>query len=331
MGVHSYVIIVMMNGLYRGFCWPLRWLTILLASIFLVGQALSGNVSTVLASVTLTYFEAHPGDGFVTLKWETATELDNAGFMITRSTSENGAYLPASEFIPAEGDSLVGAVYEYIDSDVENGTTYWYKLEAIDFGQNVEVYGPVSATPNAINPTSTPTLTPSTTKTPTRTATVMANSPTATSSSQQTVTPTKTATRTPTATPPAAANTPSSTPTRTSVVIASSTFTLPPPSTSTPDTLPTTGADDGGDNGSARPVDTLVPLPSVTLVFPDLTETAVFLDSNRTPEVIAGVAVLDEGGKGGLSSGGTVFLIGLLAILWMGLGGLFWYSFRRIQ
>lgn len=135
--------------------------------------------STVIAAVTLVFFRALPGDGEVILIWETATELDNAGFYVNRSNQENGIYQRINPTIMASrGDGLTGAVYEYQDLDVINGTTYWYKLEAIDFGQHSLFYDPVSAIPG-LTPTPTasgtaaasPTVTPvpdnsSTTNTP---------------------------------------------------------------------------------------------------------------------------------------------------------------------
>jgi len=99
------------------------------------------------ASVTLVSFTATPGNGQVVLRWETATEINNAGFFVRRSTQEAGDYARISSFMPAQGDGLLGAIYVYNDTAVTNGVTYYYKLEAVDNSQNVEFHGPISATP----------------------------------------------------------------------------------------------------------------------------------------------------------------------------------------
>ena len=38
--------------------------------------------------------------------------------------------------------------YHYIDDDVSNNVTYWYKLTDVDFSGVSSEYGPISATPN---------------------------------------------------------------------------------------------------------------------------------------------------------------------------------------
>jgi len=128
------------------------------ASMILVAAFISLFIYTgVLAAVTLVYFRAIPGDGEVVLLWETATELDNAGFYINRSNQENGAYQRINQTIIApRGDGLTGAVYEFADTNVINGTTYWYRLESLDFGQQSQYYNPVSAVPG-VELTPTPT------------------------------------------------------------------------------------------------------------------------------------------------------------------------------
>ena len=64
---------------------------------------------SVSASVELLYFIATPGEGLVHLEWETATEIDHAGFFLSRSTESGDGYVHIGEFIPAQGDSITGA------------------------------------------------------------------------------------------------------------------------------------------------------------------------------------------------------------------------------
>jgi len=185
--------------------------TILRATILL--SLILGNVISAQAAIELVSFTATQSDGQVLIEWETATEFDNSGFFIVRSTEEEGEYTEISPFIEALGDGVTGWVYEYTDAAVTNGVTYYYKLKTIGIDQSIEYYGPVSATPGM--PTNTPTLTP--TSNPTLTATADPSStPTLTATDGPSPTPSRTPTRTPTRTrTPLGTSAPTSTPTLT--------------------------------------------------------------------------------------------------------------------
>jgi hypothetical protein len=101
--------------------------------------------------IELSSFTATPKAGKVILQWSTATELDNAGFNIYRSEAEQGQYIKINaSLIPAKGSSTQGASYEFIDNNVQNRKTYWYKMEDIDLNGRSTMHGPVSATPRLI-------------------------------------------------------------------------------------------------------------------------------------------------------------------------------------
>jgi len=118
---------------YSYYVWPVR----------------SGQIPTL---IEISSFTAAPSDRAVILKWTTATEIDNAGFNLYRLESENGEYVKInSSLIPAEGTSTSGATYQFIDSEVKNRTTYYYKLEDIDINGVSTLHGPVSATPRVIH------------------------------------------------------------------------------------------------------------------------------------------------------------------------------------
>jgi len=98
--------------------------------------------------ITLTAFNAIPGNREVTVSWTTASEIDNAGFNIYRSESENGAYVKLNgSLIPAKGSPSAGATYQFPDKEVKNRKTYWYKLEDIDIHGVSTMHGSVSAIP----------------------------------------------------------------------------------------------------------------------------------------------------------------------------------------
>jgi hypothetical protein len=101
-------------------------------------------------AAALTSFIAEPYNGGVILIWETATEIDNVGFDLYRSESENGEYILLNDdIIIAEGSETEGMLYEFDDEEVEN-KTYYYLLEVIDIYGVSTLYGTVSVTPKMI-------------------------------------------------------------------------------------------------------------------------------------------------------------------------------------
>ena len=98
--------------------------------------------------ISLDEFKAIPGNRKVTIIWSTASEIDNAGFNIYRSTEEDGTYTKINtELIPANGSAVISATYQFVDKPVNNRTTYWYKLEDINQRGEETMHGPVSAKP----------------------------------------------------------------------------------------------------------------------------------------------------------------------------------------
>ena len=99
-------------------------------------------------AIRLLSFTATPGNGTVTLVWETATEIDNLGFNLYRSEALDGDYVPLNQtLIPSQvpPGSPTGATYTWVDEDVSSGLTYYYELEDIDVYGNSTRHGPVSA------------------------------------------------------------------------------------------------------------------------------------------------------------------------------------------
>jgi len=109
----------------------------------------SGDISL---PVQLTSFRAMSGDGEVKLVWITESELHNLGFIIERAYSAEGEYLQIAtyESVPAlagAGSSSSGKTYQFTDTAVFNGTTYWYRLIDISIQGVRTTHSPLSATP----------------------------------------------------------------------------------------------------------------------------------------------------------------------------------------
>ena len=79
--------------------------------------------------VSLLYFKAEALDKSVFLSWSTATEQNNAYFIIERSS--DGKNFEPIENIKGQGNSSKIVTYEYTDNNVSDGT-YYYRLKQVD-------------------------------------------------------------------------------------------------------------------------------------------------------------------------------------------------------
>lgn len=252
-------------------------------------------VESVQAAVTLISFRAISQDGSVVLLWETATELDNAGFYINRSMQRDSGYQRINQdILVTRGDGVTGAKYEYLDENVVNGMTYWYRLEAIDLNQNSSFFEPVSAIPGP-SPTVTLTITPTVGSGSGSTTTIIP--PGSTLPAQQ-VTPQ----------PPFATNP------------------FPAPTTQTSVPLALDQADSTGLPGviPGGPTSTLIPFPSITVLFP----------STQTPTPIIGELELVEqdsvDGQTFTSLINRFWPAGLLILLWAIIALWFFFTHRQV-
>jgi hypothetical protein len=269
---------------YRSSWFRLLLVAFLLLTIFTKGWA------PALAAVTLSSFETEPGDGIVRILWTTATETNSSGFYVLRSTEQYANFVRISAFIPSVGEQLAGEDYGHEDFDVINGTTYYYRLEAIDANNRSEIHPPMSEPPKSALPgvaTPTPTLTPTVdpNASPTFTNTP---GPSPTASITPSPTLTQAATRVPTSTP-----------------VPSATITIEATGTSTPSATPTASA-------------TLIPLPEVTFTYPAPSATT---RPTSTPLPLETEQSSDEDGTGGQSDALRIGLLASIVLLWILLGG----------
>jgi hypothetical protein len=89
--------------------------------------------------VELVSFAITAVDEGVKLKWETASEVNNAGFIVSRSRFRDSGFEELASYrthdaLVGKGTSTTGGKYEWIDkSKLLPGETYYYKLEDVDF------------------------------------------------------------------------------------------------------------------------------------------------------------------------------------------------------
>jgi hypothetical protein len=99
----------------------------------------SVNASDAPLPVELISFAITAVDEGVKLKWETASEVENAGFILSRSRFRDGGFEELASYrtheaLVGKGTSATGGKYEWIDkSKLLPGETYYYKLEDVDF------------------------------------------------------------------------------------------------------------------------------------------------------------------------------------------------------
>jgi hypothetical protein len=102
--------------------------------------------------VELVSFQAASAGNHIRVTWQTASELDNAGFHLWRTDSPEHDYTRiTAAMIPAKGGILGGADYAVDDLDTISGRSYYYKLEDIDTRGNSTFHGPASAWCGLVN------------------------------------------------------------------------------------------------------------------------------------------------------------------------------------
>ena len=96
------------------------------------------EVSTLLP-VELLYFDAFPSNNqYAQLEWATATEINNDGFEVLRST--DGIDFEYIAWISGNGNQTSTHKYSYEDYSIETGITYYYRLKQIDYDGQYEYF-----------------------------------------------------------------------------------------------------------------------------------------------------------------------------------------------
>jgi choice-of-anchor B domain-containing protein len=116
------------NGVFAG-CWgvyPFAPSGVIYASDIQNGLYLF-SFPAFTSAVVIAAFDAVYEDGAVRLAWEIGSADDLAGFRVYRSLDAEAGFVQINQgLLPADG------AYEFRDTDVHAGTSYWYRLGATD-------------------------------------------------------------------------------------------------------------------------------------------------------------------------------------------------------
>ena len=92
-------------------------------------------VDLLAVPVELTSFTASTNGKEIILSWSTATELNNQGFEIQRSTDAKEFFTVG--FVNGHGTTTDQQNYSFVDLNLDNGN-YYYRLKQIDFNGSYE-------------------------------------------------------------------------------------------------------------------------------------------------------------------------------------------------
>lgn len=96
---------------------------------------LTFRVTSVVISVELSQFEAKIQDKAVELAWTTESEINNLGFEIQKSDDygvKNAPFFAKIGFVHGSDNQQIQNNYQFYDTDVKAGTTYYYRLKQMD-------------------------------------------------------------------------------------------------------------------------------------------------------------------------------------------------------
>lgn len=92
-----------------------------------------------------------------TIKWATASEVDNFGYDVYRSESEEGPFDRLTED-PIEGAGTTDepSYYQFVDDTIDPRKDYYYYVESISIHGERERFTPVQKVKASLNPDGTP-------------------------------------------------------------------------------------------------------------------------------------------------------------------------------
>ncbi|NOX38873.1 MAG: T9SS type A sorting domain-containing protein [Calditrichaeota bacterium] len=101
-----------------------------------VGNVNSDGNTDQSLPVQLRFFRAEPQPQGVLLVWETASEINNLGFVLEKATEDSTAFQLLASYashpaLQGAGNSTQSRRYEFLDREVTPGQTYWYRLSDV--------------------------------------------------------------------------------------------------------------------------------------------------------------------------------------------------------
>ncbi len=117
--------------------------------------AVASNSNDNSLPVQLVSFQAASGDQQVTLSWKTASEVENMGFIIQRARQTSQDFKTIVSYkthsaLKGRGNSSDETQYRFVDEDVRNGQTYYYRLIDVDFSGEQTIHNVVEAQPKTV-------------------------------------------------------------------------------------------------------------------------------------------------------------------------------------
>lgn len=83
-----------------------------------------------------------------TLRWRTASEVDNFGFDVYRSESPDGLFTRITKTpVPGAGTHDEPSTYKYVDDTIKPDVTYYYYVESISMSSEREKFTPTFQAP----------------------------------------------------------------------------------------------------------------------------------------------------------------------------------------
>jgi len=114
------------------------------------GGAPAANPAAVASDVPQQTEPEQPADEEManTLKWTTASEVDNFGFDIYRALSEDGPFdRLTTEPLAGAGTTDEPQKYVFVDEEIDPSRDYFYYIESISLGGIRETFSPIIKAP----------------------------------------------------------------------------------------------------------------------------------------------------------------------------------------
>jgi hypothetical protein len=121
----------LMTNFFKQNTWRIGWVLVLVLA--------SGGIISLVSWISQTQ-----GRSTVVVEWDTASELDTAGYHVGRSDQIDGPFVRISQaLIPAALDPSAGGRYSFTDSQVTSGHNYYYRLEIVEMDGSTSYSDPI--------------------------------------------------------------------------------------------------------------------------------------------------------------------------------------------